>query len=440
MEVLIGILFLVGGIAAIFGYTVIAHRHTGEAWKTVAERFHLQFDLGGKLDGQRIWGEVKGHAVKIDTVTQGKSTMMRFKVDYLQPIGIGLKITSEGFFSGFSKMLGEQDIEVGSAPFDRIALIKGSDEDRVRQFLNKERRRDISQALRDIPNIRIEDDHLHLVCAVMSSASEIVSLLVQMLSIAACMSDSPGEPQPVTESTRIEDLSGFEQLPPPVPEETEEELPPLPLEPEEEPFELAEVPKEEPVELEDLPEEVPQEELVEPKDLHDEFPEEPEEAPGLHQDQSTEPEEQPEEDHEPPTAELVEEPADSSPAGPDPAEVCRELFASGISSISVDSVFDQRFKGRQVHWQGLLRSFSRYSYDPAFGDGPALKVHLDLMEIEADYGSRRMVEVVMQMPLSYDTVLAGRNGETLTFTGELHRADGLMFRILLTSGELIPPD
>jgi hypothetical protein len=440
MEVLIGILLLVGGIAVVYGHSVIARRHTVEAWKAAAERFHLQFELGDNLDGQKIWGEVKGHAVRIHTIKQGNSSMMRLRVDYLQPIGIGLRITSEGFFSGFSKMLGEQDIEVGSEPFDQMALIKGSDEAWVRQFLNKERRRDISQALREIPNISIEDDHVHLVCAVKSSASEIISLLVQMLSVAACMSEKPGEPLPETEPTSIEDLSGFEQIPPPVPEEPEQELPSLPVEPEEEPFELAEVLEEEPVELAEMPE-------VEPEDLVEDGPAEEsvetEEAPGGHQELPTEPAEQseePEENQAPQPAEPVEKPADSTPAGPIPAEVCRELFASGISSISVDSVFDQRFRGRQVCWQGLLRSFSRYSYDPALGEGPALKVHLDLMEIEADYGSRRMVETVIQMPLSYEAVLAGRAGDTLTFTGELHRADGLMFRIFLISGEVILPD
>jgi hypothetical protein len=447
MEVFIGVLLLVGGIAAAYGYTVIAHRHTVEAWKAAAERFHLQFDPGDRVDDQKIWGVVKGHTVKVDTFKKGNSSMMRFRVDYLQPIGIGLKITSESFFAGFSKMLGEQDIEIGIEPFDRMALIKGLDEDRVRALLDKERRKTISQALRDIPDLHIEDDHVYLVRAVMHSASDIVSLLVQMLSVAACMSRSDEASPPVIEAARVEDLSGFEQMPPVA--DAPEELAPLPVEPEEEPFE------QEPIEPEDLPEEIPDEELVLPEDLPEEVPEEelvgfeslpeetleeaeesvePEEAATEHQDQHDEAEEPTEE----PEVETVEEPPVSIPA--EPTEICRELFASGISSISVDSVFGERFRGRQVCWQGLLRSFSRYSYDPALGDGPALKVQLDLVEIEADYGSRRMVEAIVQMPLSHEAELTDRKGEILSFTGELHRADGLMFRIYLTSGEVIQPE
>jgi hypothetical protein len=286
--------------------------------------------------------------------------------------------------------------------------------------------------LRDIPDLHIEDDHVYLVRAVMHSASDIVSLLVQMLSVAACMSRSDEASPPVTEAARVEDLSGFEQMPPVA--DAPEELPPLPVEPKEEPFE------QEPIEPEDLPEEIPDEELVGFESLPEETLEEaeesvePEEAATEHQDQHDEAEEPTEE----PEVETVEEPPVSIPA--EPTEICRELFASGISSISVDSVFGERFRGRQVYWQGLLRSFSRYSYDPALGDGPALKVQLDLVEIEADYGSRRMVEAIVQMPLSHETVLAGRKGELLSFAGELHRADGLMFRIYLTSGEVIQPE
>jgi hypothetical protein len=131
--------------------------------------------------------------------------------------------------------------------------------------------------------------------------------------------------------------------------------------------------------------------------------------------------------------------ADATAAGPHPAEVCQALFASGLSSISVDSAFDQMYRGQRVRWQGLLRSLSRYSYDPALGDGPALKVHLDLMEIEADYGSRRMVEVIVRMPLGSEELLAGCKGKTITFSGELHRADGLMYRVYLTAGEVLMP-
>jgi hypothetical protein len=127
---------------------------------------------------------------------------------------------------------------------------------------------------------------------------------------------------------------------------------------------------------------------------------------------------------------------DAVEPGPVAAVLCRELFGAGISSISISSVFDQRHAGTRVCWQGLLRIVNRYSYDLVLGDGPALKAHFDLLEIEGDYGTRRMIEAVVQLPLGDEELLKGRIGETMTFGGELLQADGLMHRIFLRAGSI----
>ena len=57
------------------------------------------------------------------------------RAPYVNPEGFRFTIYRKGFFSDLGKLLGMQDIEVGDPEFDEAFIIKGNDEDRVRDAL-----------------------------------------------------------------------------------------------------------------------------------------------------------------------------------------------------------------------------------------------------------------------------------------------------------------
>ncbi len=48
-----------------------------------------------------------------------------------------------------------------------------------------------------------------------------------------------------------------------------------------------------------------------------------------------------------------------------------------------------------------------------------------------------MVEAVVQLSPNLEKPLSRHTGETITFSGTLHRVDGLMHRVFVLDGELV---
>ena len=123
-------------------------------------RKELWTQLADKIGGEYVesrWGAgdkvVATHGqwtLTLDTfiVPAGKAMIpfTRLRAPYINPEGFHFKIYRRGAFTELGKMLGMQDIEIGTEPFDHDFVIKSNDEERVKIMLaDPELRRRLSE-------------------------------------------------------------------------------------------------------------------------------------------------------------------------------------------------------------------------------------------------------------------------------------------------------
>jgi hypothetical protein len=114
------------------------------AWRQLGEEIGAEVVQGGLWKGVR---KVKAHVgpwtVTLDTYTvslgRSRRTYTRMRAPFVNPERFRFTIYRKGFFSEFGKLLGMQHIEVDDPDFDDAFIVKGNDEERVRElFANPE--------------------------------------------------------------------------------------------------------------------------------------------------------------------------------------------------------------------------------------------------------------------------------------------------------------
>jgi hypothetical protein len=109
-----------------------------EVWRRLSEEVSADFVEGGFWRGSKVRATVREWTVTLDTyaVSTGKTyiTFTRMRAPYVNKDGFRFKIYRKGFFSEVGKRLGMQDVEVGHPEFDREFIIKGSDENKLRDL------------------------------------------------------------------------------------------------------------------------------------------------------------------------------------------------------------------------------------------------------------------------------------------------------------------
>jgi hypothetical protein len=129
-----------------------------EAWRQLSEEIGAEVVQGGFWKGgSKVQAQVGPWTVTLDTytVSSGHSqiTFTRMRAPYVNPEGFRFTIYRKGFFSDVGKLLGMQDIEVGDPEFDEAFIIKGNDEDRVRELFSDPK---VRQMIQDQPKVQLE--------------------------------------------------------------------------------------------------------------------------------------------------------------------------------------------------------------------------------------------------------------------------------------------
>ena len=192
-----GIFFLIFLIViAVIGFSIFHSKQVSEAWSEAARSLGLGYDAGGFGSSRKITGKHEGHVVVVDTFTRshGKSstTYTRYSVMHARPLGLGLNLRREGFFTGVAKAFGAQDIQIGDPAFDSLMLIKGADHQAVINFLTPERRNRIRQAFIELDRLEINDTGALLeVTGAASSSQQIVHVIRRLISLCQVMGDAP---------------------------------------------------------------------------------------------------------------------------------------------------------------------------------------------------------------------------------------------------------
>jgi len=128
-----------------------------EIWQLLSEQIGSEFVEGSFLKKDKVVAHIKQWSVTLDTyaVSDGKTstTYTRMRAPYVNKDNIRFKIYRSGIFTGIGAALGMQDIEIGFPEFDQDFVIKGENEQKLKELLANTRIRELMQLQ---PRFRLE--------------------------------------------------------------------------------------------------------------------------------------------------------------------------------------------------------------------------------------------------------------------------------------------
>lgn len=125
-----------------------------EIWQDFAKQIEGEYIEGGFFKAKRIEAKFENWTIVFDTYTQsnGKTSTVytRIRIPYKIQEDFQFQIYSKSFFSDIGKALGMQDIEIGYKQFDNQYIIKGNDEEKLRQIFKNQRIRELMESQKRI--------------------------------------------------------------------------------------------------------------------------------------------------------------------------------------------------------------------------------------------------------------------------------------------------
>ena len=132
-----------------------------EVWRQLCDEIGAQYVDGGFWKGDKVQATHLEWTVTLDTyaVSTGKVTIIytRIRAPYVNPGGFRFTVYRAHLFSDVAKWLGMQDVEVGHEPFDEDFIIKGTDEEKLRELFANAKIRDLIARQPDI-HFSVKDD------------------------------------------------------------------------------------------------------------------------------------------------------------------------------------------------------------------------------------------------------------------------------------------
>lgn len=190
MEIMLAGGFVVGVVAIAY----LDRKMMAEAWKGAASSLGFVYREASLFDHPSMAGRHLGVEVLVDVERRGhgknRRYYTRYRVYFGKHLGLGLWIGREGFFSGVSKFFGSQDIQLGDSSVDSTLMIKGSEPDRVRAFMTRDRRDGAMMLVRRFPDAEIDDEGmLLLVRGVAKKAGTLTSNVDDLVKAALAFRD-----------------------------------------------------------------------------------------------------------------------------------------------------------------------------------------------------------------------------------------------------------
>jgi len=492
MEILPFFVLAVLAIVVILPLAYHLNAKAGEAWADAARRLGIGYDPGGFARGRSMTGSISGCGVTIDTYkrSSGKSstTYMRFRVAHRHGLGLGLRLTREGFLSGVTKFFGAQDVRTGDARFDEAVTVKGAEPRAIVEFLTPERRVRVHRVLSSCDGAVIDDGGITWSRrGVLRDAERIVRVVRVLVRTSTALTADPGADPDALSHALDERWEGRPQAafdvierrvrrrrraerssqsskpertrrqrpprepsrpepprPEPTPEPPELEpaavpipVPPIPAPPTPEPPEIEPVAIEVEPEGPDVDEDLARGELLylggRREEAAEAFRDALESAP-----EDAEIRAWAEHAAAAPGAPTQDRDAEeASPPSLDVCAVCDGLFREGRSSIDAQQEFESRYAGQSVRWTGTLRRAEKYSFDFVFGSEPGGKAVLEVHEVATSVYGNRQVFAVVRLPEECVAGLQARRGETVTFEGRLSGIDAMMRNLYVEDGRLV---
>ncbi len=127
-----------------------------EIWKQLSEQLGSEYIEGSWTKSDKVVAHIKKWVVTLDTYTVSTAnltvTYTRIRAPYVNKDGIRFKIYKSGIFSGIGAAIGMQDIIVGNPEFDKAFVIKGNNEEKIKQLFKNP----------VLQKLMLEQPHFHL--------------------------------------------------------------------------------------------------------------------------------------------------------------------------------------------------------------------------------------------------------------------------------------
>lgn len=132
-----------------------------EVWSQFAEEIDGEFVNQGAWKSKKIITSFENWDIIIDTytVSSGKSstTYTRIRAPYINKGDFRFKINRSSVFSNIGKTFGMQDVVIGDPDFDENFIIKGNDEEKIREIFLSDKIRELISSQKRI-DLEIKDD------------------------------------------------------------------------------------------------------------------------------------------------------------------------------------------------------------------------------------------------------------------------------------------
>lgn len=185
-------------VILIFFFGARHNARVNEAWTQAANELHLKFEKRGP-GGLELRGSRAGFSIVIGTSYQNKAKWTEFNLRFNEKLPVSFELSKQHFLSGISKsLLNRQDIEVADLAFDERAIISGSDPEKIREFLNDERRDRLKRLFGRFDGYRITDGGIKVEChSLITSTQDMVRAAKVLFGTAKSMMDSQKKTTPV---------------------------------------------------------------------------------------------------------------------------------------------------------------------------------------------------------------------------------------------------
>lgn len=294
---------------------------TAAAWRTAARALGVSVVKKNTLASPQIVGKIDGTSLNVSVRSSGNTKVTRYVVEYT-PIGIGLQITRKRGLAVLTEFLGAQDAKTGDEEFDELVVIKTTNPDQLPAILTSRARTAIMELMASFPAAKVADDRIVLDRrGIERNPNRIVKTSERLLETVKALGvrrAPSSRPAPSTIPADPYETIG-------TPAETE----PMPA------AEPVGPPVEPPMDMPDMltsdyTSPAMPSDVTESSVLDDTL------EPGI---------------LDMPTASTV---APSKQGSVDPLEVAGELFGGRLLSFEATSVFDQRYAGRDISWNGTV--------------------------------------------------------------------------------------
>ncbi|NOY54648.1 MAG: hypothetical protein GXP34_01540 [Actinobacteria bacterium] len=378
--------------------SLVSNRQVTATWRGAARLLGVAYQKKSAMAPPRIEGEVEGLGLTIEVRSSGNTKSTRYRVRY-PSLGVGLQVTRKTGLSKVSEFLGAQDAETGDEAFDEVFTVKTSDPERLATVFTPPMRQAVRELLVTLPAAKITDDTIVFERRIFErKLDRIVKTARLLLATGTVLAQREHMP-----TNRVG--SSYDDSTPPAPDlfQPWDGLELLAEEPPAEVVSSEEILDSETGEFVTIS---PPAEVVTSEEILDS-----ETGEFVTISPPAEP------------SDTVPEPTpDTPPVGPKPLDVADVLFGGHLLSFQMAAIFEERYAGRQIRWNGTVAGRSESG------------VTVDVGSIDTDLFGPLTVKVIVA------SAAAARfqPGDAVIVTGTLSGIDGFE-RTLAVDGELTDP-